>query len=84
VKNLVANPAMSVHLSSEAEAIILEGTAELVVNASHPLAAPPKPPRSGPGVNPGSPRTFLRAAGGAGRAAARRGRARSSIRRRGW
>lgn len=40
VRNLVANPAISVHLSSEAEAIILEGAAELVVNPSHPLAGP--------------------------------------------
>jgi hypothetical protein len=40
VRNLMANPAMSVHLSSEAEAIILEGTAEYVTEASHPLATP--------------------------------------------
>jgi hypothetical protein len=40
VRNLVANPAISVHLSSEAEAIILEGTAEYVTDPSHPLAAP--------------------------------------------
>jgi len=39
VRNLMANPAISVHLSSEAEAIILEGTAECVTNRSHPLAA---------------------------------------------
>jgi nitroimidazol reductase NimA-like FMN-containing flavoprotein (pyridoxamine 5'-phosphate oxidase superfamily) len=40
VRNLMANPAISVHLSSEAEAIILEGTAEHVTDPSHPLAAP--------------------------------------------
>ncbi len=40
VRNLMANPSISVHLSSEAEAIILEGTAELVTDPSHPLAAP--------------------------------------------
>jgi hypothetical protein len=40
VRNLTANPAISVHLSSEAEAIILEGTAEYVTDPSHPLAAP--------------------------------------------
>jgi hypothetical protein len=40
VQNLMANPAMSVNLSSEAEAIILEGTAELVTDATHPLAGP--------------------------------------------
>ena len=40
VRNLVANPAISVHLSSDAEAIILEGTAEVVTSPSHPLAAP--------------------------------------------
>jgi len=34
-----ANPSISVHLSSEAEAIILEGTAEYVTDPSHPLAA---------------------------------------------
>jgi hypothetical protein len=40
VRNLMANPSMSVHLSSEAEAIILEGTAGYVTDALHPLAAP--------------------------------------------
>jgi general stress protein 26 len=40
VRNLMANPAISVHLSSEAEAIILEGTAEYVADPSHALAAP--------------------------------------------
>jgi hypothetical protein len=38
VRNLVANPAVSVHLSSEAEAIILEGAAEYVTDPAHPLA----------------------------------------------
>jgi hypothetical protein len=33
------NRAISVHLSSEAEAIILEGTAEYVTDPSHPLTA---------------------------------------------
>jgi hypothetical protein len=40
VRNLMANPAITVHLSSEAEAIILEGTAERVTDPAHPLAAP--------------------------------------------
>ena len=40
VRNLIANPAMSVNLSSEAEAIILEGTAEVVTDPAHPLAPP--------------------------------------------
>src|SRR5215510_4029994 len=40
VRNLIANPAISVNLSSEAEAIILEGTAEIVTDPAHPLAAP--------------------------------------------
>ena len=40
VRNLMTDPSISVHLSSEAEAIILEGTAELVTDPSHPLAAP--------------------------------------------
>ena len=39
VRNLTANPSISIHLSSEAEAIILEGTAEYVTDPSHPLAA---------------------------------------------
>jgi len=39
VRNLMANPSISVHLSSEAEAIILEGTAEYVTDPSHSLAA---------------------------------------------
>jgi hypothetical protein len=38
VRNLMANPSISVHLSSDAEAIILEGTAEYVTDPSHPLA----------------------------------------------
>src|SRR5436309_13656066 len=33
-------PSISAHLSSEAEAIILEGTAEYVTEPSHSLAAP--------------------------------------------
>ena len=40
VRNLMANPAISVNLSSEAEAIILEGTALCVTDPSHPLAEP--------------------------------------------
>jgi general stress protein 26 len=40
VRNLMANPAISVNLSSEAEAIILEGTARLVTDPAHVLAAP--------------------------------------------
>jgi hypothetical protein len=40
VRNLTANPAISVHLSSEAEAVILDGTAEYVTSPSHPLAPP--------------------------------------------
>ena len=40
VRNLLANPAISVHLPSEAEAIIVEGTAELITDPAHPLAAP--------------------------------------------
>jgi len=40
VRNLMANPAITVHLSSEAEAIILEGTAEYVTDPAHPLVAP--------------------------------------------
>jgi len=40
VQNLMANPSISVHLSSEAEAIILEGAAQYVADPSHPLAAP--------------------------------------------
>jgi hypothetical protein len=38
VRNLMANPSISVHLSSEAEAIILEGSAEYITDPSHPLA----------------------------------------------
>src|SRR5262245_66009420 len=40
VRNLTANPSASVHLSSEAEAIIVEGTAEYVSDPAHPLALP--------------------------------------------
>ena len=40
VRNLMANPSISVHLSSEVEAIILEGTAEYVSEPTHALAAP--------------------------------------------
>jgi nitroimidazol reductase NimA-like FMN-containing flavoprotein (pyridoxamine 5'-phosphate oxidase superfamily) len=40
VRNLTANAAISVHLSSESEAIILEGTAEYITDPDHPLASP--------------------------------------------
>src|SRR5262245_7950903 len=40
VRNLMANPSIAVHLSSEAEATILEGTAECITDPSDPLAAP--------------------------------------------
>src|SRR5215471_16599983 len=40
VRNLVANPSVSVHLPSDAEAIILEGSALYVDDPSDPLAAP--------------------------------------------
>ena len=39
VRNLIANPSISAHLSSEAGAIILDGTAEYVTDPLHPLAA---------------------------------------------
>ena len=38
VRNLQTNPGVSVNLSSEAEAIILEGAAELITDPGHPLA----------------------------------------------
>jgi hypothetical protein len=38
VRNLRINPAVSVNLSSEAEAIILEGDVELIVDPAHALA----------------------------------------------
>jgi len=40
VRNLMVNRAITIHLSSEAEAIILEGDAEYATNPAHPLAAP--------------------------------------------
>lgn len=40
VRNLQANPAVTVNLASEAEAIILEGTAEMITDPDHPLARP--------------------------------------------
>src|SRR5215831_17368216 len=40
VRNLMLNRVITVHLSSEAEAIILEGDAEYVTDPAHPLAAP--------------------------------------------
>jgi general stress protein 26 len=40
VRNLMANPSISINLSSESEAVILEGTAEFITDPSHPLAAP--------------------------------------------
>ncbi len=38
VKNLEANPHVSVHLASGEEVVILEGKAERVLDAAHPLA----------------------------------------------
>ena len=40
VRNLQANPAVTVNLASEAEAIILEGATELITDPEHPLARP--------------------------------------------
>src|SRR5687767_3360461 len=40
VRNLQANPNISVNLGSEEEAIILEGNAELISDPNHPLATP--------------------------------------------
>jgi hypothetical protein len=40
VRNLMANASISAHLSSEAEAIIVEGMAQFVTDPSHALAAP--------------------------------------------
>ena len=42
-RNLQANPTASVNLSSEAEAIILEGTVEAVTDPGHPLAVASTP-----------------------------------------
>jgi nitroimidazol reductase NimA-like FMN-containing flavoprotein (pyridoxamine 5'-phosphate oxidase superfamily) len=39
VRNLASNPAISVHLESLQEVVILEGTAEHVTDPQHPLAA---------------------------------------------
>jgi general stress protein 26 len=40
VRNLQANPAISVHLPSGDDVVVLDGTAELVTDPEHPLAAP--------------------------------------------
>src|SRR5438093_13003741 len=40
VRNLMANPSISAHLSSEAEAIMLEGSADYVTEPSNSFAAP--------------------------------------------
>lgn len=40
VRNLQADPQMTVTLGSEEDAVILEGTAELVTDSDHPLAGP--------------------------------------------
>ena len=40
VRNLQRNPAITVHIGSEEEVVILEGTAEFVTESSHPLVAP--------------------------------------------
>ena len=39
VRNLQHNPAMTVHIGSEEEVVILEGAAEFVTDSAHPLAA---------------------------------------------
>jgi hypothetical protein len=40
VKHLQRNPALSVHLPSGDDVVILEGTAEYIEDAAHPLVAP--------------------------------------------
>jgi len=39
-QNLSANPQLAVHLESGSEVVILEGTAELIKDADHPLVSP--------------------------------------------
>jgi hypothetical protein len=40
VRNLLANPRLSIHLASTTEVVILEGTGELITDANDPLAEP--------------------------------------------
>jgi len=40
VRNLKLNPAVTVHLGSEVDVVILEGTAEYITDSKHPLVAP--------------------------------------------
>jgi Pyridoxamine 5'-phosphate oxidase len=40
VRNVQANPSISVHLSGDDDVVILDGTVELVTEAVHPLATP--------------------------------------------
>ncbi len=40
VRNLLADPAISVHLPSGEDVVILEGRAELITDPDHPLAGP--------------------------------------------
>jgi hypothetical protein len=40
VRNLQENPHVSVHLASDDEVVILEGTVELVADAAHPVVGP--------------------------------------------
>src|SRR5919201_2635067 len=40
VRNLTRNPSVTVHLGSTTEVVILEGGAEYVTEAKHPLVAP--------------------------------------------
>ena len=40
VRNLQQNPALSVHLPSGDDVVILEGTVELVTDADHPVSEP--------------------------------------------
>ena len=40
MRNLSANPAIAVHLGSEVDVVILEGTAQRVTDAKNPIVAP--------------------------------------------
>lgn len=64
VRNLEANPHVSVHLGSDEEVVILEGRAERVLDAAHPLtprvlqASQKKYPQYYPGEGPPPFRPF--------------------------
>jgi hypothetical protein len=83
VRNLQKNPSISVHLGSETEVVILEGSAQFITDAKHPLVGPALEASRAkyPEYHPGSERAEFLHLGSQGKLANGRSRRRRNWRR---